>query len=107
MSAKDAGKAGFTGGKRVVYIRPVFSYGDTRLDEHSINGYAVTALNELMQQARDTGVYTDRSLAQAAFKVLDPDLRGKYPLPKTQDEDTNSGYFHSLLNLRCHSLTGE
>jgi hypothetical protein len=36
MSAKDAGKAGFTGGKRVVYIRPVFSYGDTRLDEHSI-----------------------------------------------------------------------
>jgi YD repeat-containing protein len=107
IRSKEAGEASFSGGKRVIYIRPIYSYSDSRLDEHSTNGYSITVLNELMHHARKSGVYEDRPLAEAAFKLLDPQQQAEHPLPQSHDVDINSSYFHSLLNLHCHSLTGE
>ncbi len=102
-------EADFVGNRRVVYITPgTLSGGEgERVLEHSRNGYAVTALNELMHHARNSGVYTDRMLAEAAFKLLTPDERLQHPLPKSKDVITNSKYFHPLFNLHCRSVTGE
>jgi hypothetical protein len=107
ITSKYAGQADINGGNRVVYLRPKSPYGNSRLDEHSTNGYAVAVLNELMHHARKDGVYEDRSLGKAAFKLLTPAEQSKYPLPDPHNVDKNSSYFHSLFNLHCHSLTGE
>lgn len=106
---KYAGLANFEGNRRVVYINPGTLSGgeDERHLEHSRNGYAVTALNELMHHARNSGVYTDAQLAYAAFQLLDPDEQLKRRLPKSNDVIANSKYFHSLFNLHCRSTTGE
>jgi len=106
---KYTGEADFVGNRRVVYITPgTLSGGEgDRVLERSRNGYAVTALNELMHHARNSGVYTDRMLAEAAFKLLTPDERLQHPLPKSKDVITNSKYFHPLFNLHCRSVTGE
>jgi hypothetical protein len=80
---------------------------DDRHLEHYKNGYAVTAVNELLHYARNSGVYTNAQLGYAAFQLLDPDEQLKRRLPKSNDVDANSKYFHSLFNLHCRSTTGE
>jgi len=72
-TGKYAGLAGITSGKREVTIRPVSSTTDPRLAEHQAYAYAVTALNELMHQAKNSGVYSDRDLAKGIAKLLSPD----------------------------------
>jgi RHS repeat-associated protein len=101
-TGKYGGLASITGGKRQVTIRPVSSTTDPRLSEHQANAYAVIALNELMHHAKDSGVYLDRQLARAISRLLLPDQLVAHPLPKTNDVDMNSAYFHSLFNLHCH-----
>ena len=86
---------------------PVNSTTDPRLSEHQAYAYAVTALNELMHQAKTSGMYSDRELAMAIFPLLSDELKAAHPLPNTIDRDKNSSYFHSLFNLHCRSLTGE
>jgi hypothetical protein len=100
-TGKYSGLSGITSGKRQVTIRPVSSTTDPRLSEHQAYAYAVTALNELMHQAKDSGVYSDRDLAKGISTLLSPDQLAAHPLPKTSDVDTNSAYFHSLFNLHC------
>jgi hypothetical protein len=106
-TGKYAGLAGITSGKREVTIRPVSSTTDPRLSEHQAYAYAVTALNEVMHHAKNSGLYSDRDLAIAVATLLTPDQLEENPLPKTSDRDTNSKYFHSLFNQHCRSLTGE
>jgi len=106
-TGKYAGLSGITSGKREVTIRPVSSTTDPRLSEHQAYAYAVTALNELMHHAKNSGVYSDRELAVAIFPLLSSDQQAANPLPRTNDVYTNSAYFHSLFNLHCRSLTGE
>ena len=106
-TGKYAGLSGMPDGKRQVTIRPVDSTADARLSEHQAYAYAVTALNELMHQAKNSGLYLDRELAVAIFPLLSGELQAAHPLPKTNDVDTNSAYFHSLFNLHCRSITGE
>jgi len=71
---KYAGLAGFKGNSRGVYLKPMKLSGteSDHVIEHTKNGYAVTALNELMHHARKSGVYTDRMLAEAAYNLLSP-----------------------------------
>jgi len=95
------------GNKRVVYINPVSDSGDPRVNDHSQNAYAVTALNELMHHARQSGFYSDRTLAQAIFRLLSPAEQQIHPLPKSRSEEVNSRYFHPLFNKHCKSPTGE
>jgi len=105
-----AGVADFKGSKRVVYIRPMTLSGNetARVINHTENGYAVTALNELMHHAKDSGVYTDRMLAEAAYNLLTPWGRFAHPLPKNKnDVEANSKYFHPFVNQHCRSVTGE
>jgi hypothetical protein len=106
---KYAGESDFNGNRRVVYINPGSLSGaeDDRHLEHYRNGYAVTALNELMHHARKSGVYTDAQLAAAAFRLLTPDEQLKNPLPRSNGVEANSKYFHPLFNLHCRSVTGE
>lgn len=106
-TGKYAGLAGITSGKRKVTIRPVGSTADPRLSEHQAYAYAVTALNELMHHAKNSGVYLDSELAAAIFPLLSSEQQAANPLPKTNDVYTNSAYFHSLFKLHCRSLTGE
>lgn len=106
-TGKYAGLAGMPNGKRQITIRPASATADPRLSEHQAYAYAVTALNELMHHAKNSGMYSDRDLARAISKLLTPDQLAANPLPKTSDVDTNSAYFHSLFNLHCRSLTGE
>jgi len=101
LKSDHGGEAGFEGNKRVVYIQPRSSSDDSRVVEHTENGYAVTALNELMHQARKGGLYNDRTLARAIFGLLTQQEKKDHPLPTTGDVDTNSKYFHSLFNLHC------
>jgi hypothetical protein len=106
---KYDGEANFNGNSRVVYIKPRTLSGSEsdRVIEHTKNGYAVTALNELMHHARNSGVYTDRMLAEAAYNLLTPWGQFGHPLPKSNDVIANSKYFHPFLNLHCRSITGE
>lgn len=106
-TGKYAGLAGITSGKRKVTIRPVDSTTNPKLSEHQAYAYAVTALNELMHHAKNSGVYTDRELAVAIFPLLSSEQQAANPLPTTSDVDRISVYFHSLFNLHCRSLTGE
>jgi len=106
-TGKYAGLSGITSGKREVTIRPVSSTTYPRLAEHQAYAYAVTALNELMHQAKNSGVYSDRDLAKGIAKSITADQLAANPLPRTSDVETNSEYFHSLFNLHCRSLTGE
>jgi hypothetical protein len=56
------------------------------------------------------GVYFgeyELKLAYAAFQLLDSDEQLKRRLPKSNDVDANSKYFHSLFTLHCRSTTGE
>jgi hypothetical protein len=102
-----SGLSGREGNKRVVYINPVSASSDPRSVDHSQNAYAVTALNELMHQASNSGFYSDRTLAQAIFRVLTPGEQQANPLPRSRDADTNSRYFHPLFTKHCHSTTGQ
>lgn len=86
---------------------PIGSTADSRLSEHQAYAYAVTVLNELMHNAKNSGMYSDRDLARAISKLLAPDELAANPLPKAKDVDTNSAYFHSLFNRHCRSLTEE
>jgi hypothetical protein len=107
---KNIGYSGLSsreGNKRVVYINPVSAASDPRVLDHSQNAYAVTALNELMHQASNSGFYNDRVLAQAIFRLLTPDEQKKNPLPRSSEADPNSRYFHPLFTKHCHSTTGE
>jgi hypothetical protein len=106
-TGKYAGLSGMPNGKRQVTIRPVASTADPRVTEHQAYAYAITALNELMHHAKNSGMYLDRELAVAIFPLLSGDLQAAHPLPSTSDVDTNSAYFHSLFKLHCRSLTGE
>ena len=106
-TGKYSGLSDMPGGKRQVRIRPIGSTTDPRLAEHQAYAYAVTALNELMHHAKDSGLYSDRQLAVAIFPLLSSEMQAAHPLPQKSDVDTNSSYFHSLLNLHCRSLTGE
>ena len=106
-TGKYAGVSDMPNGKRQVRIRPVGSTADSRLSEHQAYAYAMTALNELMHHARDSGLYLDRELAIGISKLLSRDELAAHPLPKTNDVETNSTYFHSLFKLHCRSLTGE
>lgn len=108
LELDHAGDATFEANKRVIYLQQRSVSGDPRVDEHTTNGYAVSVLNELMHHARDRGgVYEDRVLARAAYLLLTPDEQAKNKLPKSRNAETNSKYFHALLNLHCHSATGE
>jgi YD repeat-containing protein len=107
---KNIGYSGLSsreGNKRVVYINPVSASSDPRVVDHSRNAYAVTALNELMHQASNSGFYSDRTLAQAIFRLLTPGEQQANPLPRSRDADTNSRYFHPLFTKHCHSTTGQ
>jgi len=53
---------------------------DEFFDEPS-TWYAVTALNELMHQARDGGLYKGRTLARAIFGLLTQQQQKDHPLP--------------------------
>ena len=74
---------------------------------HGEYAYANTVLNELMHQARNSGTFSDRALAIAAFSLLSSDDKLKHPLPTTNDIEVNSRYFHRLFKLHCRSITGE
>jgi hypothetical protein len=91
----------------VVYLQPRTIDKDPRVVEHTNNGYAVTVVNELMHQARKKGVYDDRTLARAAFSLLTREEQIDNPLPKSNDVEANSKYFHPFVNVHCRSLTGE
>jgi YD repeat-containing protein len=104
---KNSGEANRKGNKRVVYINPVSESSDPRVNNHSMNAYAVTALNELMHHARKSDFYTDRILAQALFKLLSPAEQQAHSLPQSRNEEVNSLYFHPLFNQHCKSPTGE
>ena len=93
----------------MVYLKPMTLSGSEsdRVIEHTKNGYAVTALNELMHHARNSGIYTDRMLAEAAYKLLTPWRQFANPLPEPNDVDANSKYFHPVINQHCRSVTGE
>ena len=103
----DSGAASKEGNKRVVYINPVSTSADPRVTDHTLNGYAVTAVNELMHHASKSGFYSDRTLAQAIFRLLTPDEQQRNPLPRSRDFYINSRYFHPLFTKHCHSITGE
>jgi hypothetical protein len=64
------GTANRKGNKRIVYINPVSRSSAPNINEHSLNAYAVTALNELMHHAKESGFYSDRTLAQSTFNCL-------------------------------------
>jgi YD repeat-containing protein len=104
---KDSGEANRKGSKRVVYVKGVSVSGDERVIDHTLNGYAVTVLNELMHHAKKSGLYNDRTLARAAFALLTPTERKENPLPRSGDISVNSRYFHPLFTKRCPSTTGE
>jgi hypothetical protein len=104
---KYSGLAPIEGNKRVIYVKPVDATGNERTDNHSLNGYAVTVLNELMHHAAESGVYSDRTLAEAIFTLLTPEEREQHPLPRSKGYKANSTYFHSLFNKNCPSITGE
>jgi hypothetical protein len=106
-TGKYAGLSDMPGGKRQVRIRPVGSTTDPNLTEHQAYAYAVTALNELMHHAKNSGLYSDRELARAISKIISPPQLAANPLPATSDVYTNSQYFHNLFKLHCRSLTGE
>ncbi len=95
------------GNKRVVYITPVSDSGDARVNDHSLNAYAVTALNELMHHGKKSDFYSDRTLAQAIFPLLTSAEQLAHPLPKSRKAEVNSRYFHPLFNQHCKSPTGE
>lgn len=101
LRTQYGGEADFDGTKRVVYIQGRTSSGDSRVDEHTLNAYAVTALNELMHHARKSGRYGDRDLATGVFLLMSPVDQQNNPLPKSKDHDVNSQYFHSHFKLRC------
>jgi len=108
LESGHAGDADFKGTKRVIYVQQRSTSSDPRVVEHTLNGYAMTVVNELMHHARKSrSIYTDRTLARAAFSLLTQEEQGKHPLPDSDDEETNSTYFHPLLNLHCRSATGE
>lgn len=96
-----AGASSFVGTKRVIYLKPRSVSDNPRVDEHTANGYAVTVVNELMHHARKSGVYNDRVLARAAFSLLTADEQAENPLPTSNNEETNSKYFHPLFKLHC------
>jgi len=103
IDPKYGALSSFEGNGRVVYMQPHSSSADPRLLEHSNNAYAVTVLNELMHHARNSGVYTDRTLGLALFKLLTPGQQKEHPVPTSSDVIVNSKYFHSLFNLHCRS----
>lgn len=107
LASNHGGEAGFEGSKRVIYIQPRSSSGNSRELEHTMNAMAVTVVNELMHQARNGGTYEDRTLGRSIFTLLSPEEQAKHPLPRTDDVEVNSKYFHSLFNLHCRSVTGE
>src|SRR5690242_11166087 len=98
---QDSGVASIEGNKRVVYIDPVPDTSDLRLRDHAQNAYAVTALNELMHQASNSGFYNDRVLARAIFRLLTPEEQKANPLPRSGKTETNSAYFHALFTKYC------
>ena len=105
---KFSGEADYDGNQRVVNIK-AHELAGTETDrelEHMSNAYAITVLNELMHHAKKSGVYDDRALAEAAFKLLLPDEQKANPLPTSNDYKKNSEYFHPLFNAHCSSLTG-
>lgn len=99
----------FDGDKRAIYLKRKYVTGreSDKLLEHERYGYAMAALNDLMHHARESGVYSDRALAQAIFPLLTDEEKIAHPLPTSSDYLVNSKYFHPLFNTRCHSLTGE
>jgi hypothetical protein len=99
----NSGESNFEGNKRVIYVDPVSVTGleGDRKTNHFLNAYATTVLNELMHQAKSSGLYSDPTLARAIFNLLTPEERREHPLPQTDDITTNSKYFHPLFNDKC------
>jgi hypothetical protein len=98
---EEKGTANFDGNKRVVYIKPVATSSDPRKIDNVRNNYAGTALSEVIHHAKNSGVYGDRTMAKAVFKILSPAEQKANPLPRTNDQGTNSRYWHPLVLNRC------
>lgn len=95
------GEANFNGSNRVVQITPVALANSAAAINHTQNGYAATALNEVIHHSANSGLYNDRVMARATFNLLSPAQQAKNPLPKSDGLKVNSGYWHPLYLGNC------
>jgi hypothetical protein len=68
------------------FISSHFDFGspDPEIQANSVNAIdAFDTLHELIHQARSSGFYSDRTLAQAIFTLLTPAERREHPLPRS------------------------